>query len=88
MRQFDTAAHVVYEEMVFDLHAWPESTRHKALHENLGGKVGEFIARFTRGDKDVGPELLDFLVKWLQNHILKQDKQYVDYFAANRIAVA
>lgn len=82
------AAHFVYEELVFDTHKWPDAPQHKAMHENLGERVGEFVSRFNNGDRAVGNDLLDFLVKWLQTHIVKQDMQYARYFAAQGIVAA
>lgn len=82
------AAHFVYEELVFDTHHWPDSAQHKVMHENLGERVAGFVTRFNTGDRSVGHDLLDFLVSWLQTHIVKQDMQYARYFAAQRIVAA
>lgn len=74
-----TRAHFMYEEMLFDLHGYPETEGHKAAHGKLFDRVGEYRDRFTGGEGDIGPELLEFLKAWLNKHILKEDMAYSGY---------
>lgn len=75
-----TEAHFGYEEMLFKMHNYPETADHKVAHTKLFGKVEEFKARFDHGERDIGPEMLEFLKNWLNNHILKEDIAYSQYF--------
>lgn len=71
-----TNSHFKYEEMLFDLHEYPDTEQHKRTHMKLFDRVAAFKARFEAGDPAVGEELLEFLKDWLNNHILKEDMAY------------
>ena len=71
-----TKSHFKYEEMLFDLHEYPEAEKHKEQHAYLFNQVAEFRKRFDAGDPNVGKELLAFLKDWLNIHILQEDKAY------------
>lgn len=64
------------EEKYFAQFNYPETKRHKAIHEKLLGKVSGIITQINEG-KDVNfIEVLTFRKDWLQTHILLEDKQY------------
>ena len=71
-----TDTHFAYEEELFDRFGYPESAEHKRLHRALLDKVIAFKTRWEKGDEELGPELLKFLVDWLRGHILGCDKKY------------
>ena len=75
-----TKVHFSYEEMLFRMYDYPEEEDHKIAHKKLFEKVGKFKSRFEAGDMTVGNELLDFLKLWLNNHILKEDMAYSQFF--------
>lgn len=80
-----TQVHFIYEEMLFDVYTYPETSNHNMAHEKLLKRVGEYKTRFESGDTGIGPELLDFLKAWLNKHILKEDMAYSDYLVAKGV---
>ena len=80
-----TKSHFKYEEMLFELHEYPDTDRHKERHLNLFERVAEFKTRFDAGDQDVGEELLAFLKSWLNDHILKEDKAYSSHMLERNV---
>ena len=74
-----TQVHFIYEEMLFEKYHYPEEADHKVSHGKLFVKVADFQSRFEQGDTIFGPELLDFLKNWLNNHILKEDMSYSEF---------
>jgi len=69
--------HFQTEETLFSQHLFPFSEEHKRLHENFRVKVSQFKAQFENG-LPVTFRVLGFLRKWLTNHILDVDREYVD----------
>lgn len=73
-----TDSHFKYEEKLFDLHHYSHEKEHKRLHEILVKEVLDFKAKFDSGNAELTDEVMDFLKRWLQNHILIEDKKYVE----------
>ncbi len=69
--------HFRTEETLFIQHLFPFSEEHKRLHENFRSKVSQFKEQFENG-LPVTFRILGFLRKWLTNHILDVDREYVD----------
>lgn len=74
-----TDTHFSYEEELFDRFGYPETEDHKAKHRALLHKVADLKTRWEKGESQIGPEVLKFLVDWLRNHILGSDKQYSSF---------
>lgn len=72
-----TDSHFKYEEKLFDLHKYSHEAEHKRLHELLVKEVLDFKAKFDSGNAELSDEVMEFLKRWLQNHILIEDKKYV-----------
>lgn len=78
---FDTLAdytdvHFAYEEQLFDTYGYPDAEEHKAEHTALLEKVQNLKHDWQAGKAEIGQEVLDFLVNWLQGHILGSDQAY------------
>jgi len=71
-----TVEHFVTEERYFVSTAYPKGPAHAAHHIELTNQVKAYIERYDRGDLSLDIHLLDFLRKWLMNHILSEDKEY------------
>jgi hemerythrin len=71
-----TAFHFRSEEKLFDKYGYPETIRHKRMHEDLVAEVMEFKNSFDNGKGVVTVDLMNFLKNWLTNHIQKSDKTY------------
>ncbi len=74
-----TVDHFAYEATLFDEHQYPEADQHNEIHAQLVAKVQEFQQQFNEGKAALSMELMQFLTDWLENHILKTDREYVPY---------
>lgn len=81
-----TKTHFLYEEMLFQAHNYPETEEHHQYHQLLTQQVDEFYLRFKAGDAQLGDELLQFLIEWLNRHILGSDLAFVEFVKANKQA--
>jgi hemerythrin-like metal-binding protein len=72
--------HFKSEESRMELYSYPDMNKHKIEHQELAKKVSKFVMEYERGQQNVDIELLKFLSDWLQNHILKVDRNYIPYF--------
>lgn len=74
-----TVGHFANEEKYFVQFNYPETKKHKAIHEKLLGRVSGIITQINEG-KDVNLiDVLTFLKDWLQTHILIEDKRYAPF---------
>lgn len=80
-----TQKHFAYEEDLFAKHGYAESAAHKSEHEALINQVTELKKKLDAGEARVGVELMQFLKKWLTNHIQKTDKKYTPFLTAKGV---
>jgi hemerythrin len=71
-----TIIHFAVEESLFRIFDYPAAEIHTHHHEELKAQVLELQKKIKRGEATVNTELLLFLKKWLQHHILEEDKLY------------
>jgi hemerythrin-like metal-binding protein len=71
-----THTHFNFEESLMRRTVYPRIDDHCAKHKDLTRQVGDFAARYDRGEIGVNVELLMFLRNWLVNHIKKEDRDY------------
>lgn len=74
-----TVYHFGHEEQLFAKFGYPEEAEHGLEHQRLKDQALAMRDRLKAGDAEIGPELLEFLVRWLQNHIVGSDMRYVDF---------
>lgn len=74
-----TKNHFAYEEELFDQHDYPEAPEHKKYHEELLKSVAKFQEDFAAGRAGLSMDLMNFLTKWLKDHILEKDKAYAPF---------
>ncbi len=79
--------HFNYEEKLMFENRYEKLSEHKLDHEKFIETVNNYISRFRSTDS-VHPqpvEVLGFLIDWLQNHILKRDKEYSSYLESKGV---
>ena len=74
-----TNTHFASEERLMEQHAYPGLAEHRHAHAALAAQTVEMKAQFEDGYASIGLEVLFFLKQWLTKHILKVDRQYVEY---------
>ena len=74
-----TKYHFQSEEEIFCKTEYLEKEKHKEQHRDFIEKIKEFKNKLTTGDSRLSFDIMLFLQKWLQNHILISDKEYKDF---------
>jgi hemerythrin len=77
-----TLSHFAFEESMQEEAHYPYLKAHKRVHELFARRVAEYQERFKLGE-DVSEELNSLLVRWLFNHIKRDDADYVESFKKN-----
>ena len=72
--------HFATEEKYMRMYLYPGYEEHKKEHESFIGEVQRFKNDFDGGKVLLSIEIMQFLRKWLGNHILGTDKQYEPFF--------
>jgi hemerythrin len=72
-----TGHHFRREEAMLREAGYPALESHVALHHALEDRARDICDRWVSGSRDaLGEEVLEFLKKWLTEHILGADKSY------------
>lgn len=71
-----TRDHFASEEAMMEAAKYPALAMHSLKHRQLTKQVGDYVARFEKGDVAIAVDLLDFLSDWLTTHIQGEDKKY------------
>jgi hemerythrin len=79
------AEHFATEERLMESTGFPGHAGHCAKHREVSRRVAEFIARHDHGDKAAYSQFMYFLRGAIIRHILKEDRQYVSWFAEHPI---
>jgi hemerythrin len=81
-----TKTHFELEERFLESMHYPEMAKHKAKHEALTRQVMKLQQEFAAGKTAMATEVMNFMLAWLTNHILRTDKQYAAFLKGERIA--
>ncbi|MGA2167194.1 MAG: bacteriohemerythrin [Terracidiphilus sp.] len=68
--------HFSTEERLMETAKYPGLAKHREKHRELTGKIGEYVARYEKGDHAIVLPLLQFLRDWLTNHLQQVDHEY------------
>lgn len=74
--------HFAAEEKLMLQAGYPQYAPHKAEHDKFTAEVARMIQELGAGKLTISVQLLDFLKKWLQAHILTTDKKYSSHLRA------
>ncbi len=74
-----TRRHFEYEEQLFKKHGYAGGREHAQRHQELTDTVVALKEKFESGSSALSIELLDFLYRWLVDHIQGTDKGYASY---------
>lgn len=70
-----TVSHFSFEEALMDQARYRFAAPHKKVHELFTRRIAEYRHRFQLGE-DVAAEMQGTLIKWLMNHIKREDMNY------------
>lgn len=72
--------HFKREEELFLNSKYPDAQKHLAMHDDIKKTVKDIAAIYKTKPEAINiNEVLDFLKKWLTNHIMKADIGYIEY---------
>jgi hemerythrin-like metal-binding protein len=70
-----TQHHFHEEEEVMQSVGFPDLEKHKQLHKDLVNDVRQILIRLKNKETIHAGDLIDFLIGWLQNHIIEEDQK-------------
>ena len=76
--------HFDAERRLMETSNYPDMESHVLLHRALEDKARDVIEEYREGRLVLGVTLSQFLGKWLQEHILIQDKKMIDWVKNHR----
>jgi len=74
----ETEAHFRREEEIMAREDYPDAGHHAMIHQALREEIEEFRQRFAAG-MEIGPEITEFIKRWLIGHIMESDKHLGGY---------
>ncbi len=75
-----TVYHFTYEEVKLEEVHYPKLLGHKKEHDDFVIKLDNMIIEYQeRKDLSMGDKTYRMLVEWLINHILKTDRQFINF---------
>jgi len=78
-----TVYHFETEEKYFDEFKYIGRARHKQEHKDFVNKISDFKTKFDNGQVGISLDIMNFLNKWIKNHIKVSDKKYSELFNKN-----
>ncbi len=75
-----TMHHFSTEENLMQEHGFPGLAAHRLEHNTLTVEISRFQEEHAEGKPGAAERLLRFLLEWLEEHTLKTDKEYVQFF--------
>lgn len=73
------AEHFATEEKLLTQYDFPGHLEHKKEHEAFEVKIAAFLRDFKEGKATLTMDVIKFLLSWLDQHILKIDKEYAPF---------
>jgi hemerythrin len=80
-----TKTHFSSEQRLMVQYFYPDRKNHEAQHSELIRQVDDLKAKVQAGHITVTIETMDFLKKWLNNHILQTDKKFGEFLAGKGV---
>ena len=74
-----TVYHFSFEESLFAQYSYPETRTHIQAHTELIEQLKTFLNEFHSSGNVLPIDLINFLQKWLIDHIVGEDKKYSGY---------
>lgn len=75
--------HFRTEEKYFALFKYEKSEEHRKEHKSFVKQVMDFKERFEAGKTSLTYQVMGFLRKWLIDHIMGSDREYIACFKKN-----
>lgn len=73
-------SHLEDEEKMFRQYKYPDAEAHIKTHDFYRKTIKKYIKEIRNNDYDISVDVMNFLKKWWQGHILTTDKMYSQFF--------
>ena len=83
MREY-TMFHFAEEEEAMKLIGLPRYEAHYQEHDKLRVQMQELFSQYLEGKATIGMDTLNFVLRWWTDHIQKTDREYKNFFLAQR----
>jgi hemerythrin len=81
-----TQKHFAYEENMFAEYGYEGSEEHKRQHNELIAQVIALKEKFMENPQGtISDDLMQFLKRWLTNHIMRTDKDYTEFLVSKGV---
>lgn len=80
-----TSYHFNYEETLFGKFAFPGKDGHTAHHKGLVKEAQKLKDDYESGKVGLTINTMNFLKNWLNEHILKEDMEYVEFLQSKGV---
>jgi hemerythrin len=67
------------EEIMRDSH-YPLAGVHSGLHADLSRRLAGFVFKYVNGNGASAEEIVTFFIDWLTDHIMREDRQFTEWF--------
>lgn len=74
-----TSSHFLDEEALMKRANYPDLNAHIVEHGKFIQMIKDFDTQHKEGEKPITLGMIDYLVSWLQDHILGTDQKYVPF---------
>jgi hemerythrin-like metal-binding protein len=81
-----TRTHFASEEEMMTRHKYLGYLSHKAEHDRLTKQAADLLQKLQAGEPVMSVHVMRFLKDWLEQHIMKIDKQYGPFLNAKGVA--
>jgi len=81
-----TLYHFFAEEDLMVKHGYPDYDAHRKEHLELTAQTLQLMNNVYGEQAAIGREVYEFLVNWLNNHIMITDKKYSAFFSARGLS--
>lgn len=80
-----TQTHFANEEKYFEEFSYPDAAAHIEEHKKFISEIKQFITDFKSGKISLSTDVMQFLSKWLQDHIKKTDHKYAEFLKSKGV---
>jgi hemerythrin len=80
-----THYHFRREEGLMENNDYPELVPHKVKHEEMIGKINEYVQAYEKGESGAIESLLAYLKSWLIIHINGTDQEYSEFLISKGV---
>ena len=81
-----TKNHFKYEEELFEKFDYPKKYSHTEEHNEFVRTIENFRTDYTKGNKNLTFQLINYLNEWLEKHTFSSDRAYVNFMKSKGIS--